>query len=246
MRTRLTSLSVVAIAQITTFACAHAGQVQSSLTAADVRAAFSHPSQEAAPPQCMLLSEKAVRTGIITHDMLSNQCVRGYEFPDPRASDRLPAPTAPKPSASGVAVVTSPPATAPVVEPPSAGTKSSCSAGECTVMIEFQTGSYRLNDQAMADLMFIRGVLLQETKPLMLRIEGHADTVGSVGTNELLSANRARAAALVLTMNSGVDVHRMQVYFLGKDPRYLIVQTPDQTPEARNRCVRIVLASVGP
>jgi|HubBroStandDraft_1064217.scaffolds.fasta_scaffold11221_4 outer membrane protein OmpA-like peptidoglycan-associated protein len=107
-------------------------------------------------------------------------------------------------------------------------------------MVEFGTGKSDLGRQAEADLRVIREWVLTQPKSIVLRIEGHADTVGPDDLNNALSADRAVAVARFLMRNAGIDFAQMQLYAMGKDRRYLVVPTPDETPEPRNRSVTIV------
>jgi OOP family OmpA-OmpF porin len=70
------------------------------------------------------------------------------------------------------------------------------------------------------------------------RIEGHTDTVGSLEYNNALSDLRAAAVVDYLTNNFRVDRNRVEAIGMGKDG--LLVPTPDQTPEPRNRRVQVV------
>jgi outer membrane protein OmpA-like peptidoglycan-associated protein len=70
------------------------------------------------------------------------------------------------------------------------------------------------------------------------RIEGHTDTVGSAAYNKTLSAERAASVARYLEQKFGVKAARLETIGLGQQG--LLVPTPDQTPEPRNRRVQIV------
>ena len=70
------------------------------------------------------------------------------------------------------------------------------------------------------------------------RIEGHTDTVGSDALNQALSQRRAVAVADYLAERWQIDRARLRPAGLGKAG--LLVPTPDQTPEQRNRRVLVV------
>ena len=69
-------------------------------------------------------------------------------------------------------------------------------------------------------------------------IEGHTDTVGTHPYNKELSDRRATAVVDYLATNFHVDRSRMEAVGMGEDG--LLVPTPDQTPEQRNRRVQVV------
>ena len=70
------------------------------------------------------------------------------------------------------------------------------------------------------------------------RIEGHTDTVGTRPYNQALSERRAGAVVEYLSRHFGVQPARLQAIGMGEDG--LLVATPDQTPEPRNRRVHVV------
>ena len=70
------------------------------------------------------------------------------------------------------------------------------------------------------------------------RIEGHTDTVGTHEFNKDLSDRRAAAVVDYLANHFHVDRGRVQAVGMGED--HLLIPTPDQTPEPRNRRVQVV------
>jgi outer membrane protein OmpA-like peptidoglycan-associated protein len=70
------------------------------------------------------------------------------------------------------------------------------------------------------------------------RIEGHTDTVGTPEQNKALSQARAETVATFLESRFGVAPDRLEAVGVGEDG--LLVPTPDQTAEARNRRVHVV------
>ena len=73
------------------------------------------------------------------------------------------------------------------------------------------------------------------------RIEGHTDTVGGRDYNKALSDRRAVAVAEYLAGRFHVDRTRLQPIGMGQEG--LMVPTPDQTPEVRNR--RVLVVNIG-
>ena len=73
------------------------------------------------------------------------------------------------------------------------------------------------------------------------RIEGHTDTVGGRDYNKALSDRRAIAVAEYLAGRFHVDRTRLQPIGMGQEG--LMVPTPDQTAEARNR--RVLVVNIG-
>ena len=69
-----------------------------------------------------------------------------------------------------------------------------------------------------------------------MSVIGHTDTPGKAELNEALALKRANAIADLLK-EKGLKVHALAVESHGE--RNLLVQTPDDTPEPRNRRVEI-------
>ncbi len=69
-------------------------------------------------------------------------------------------------------------------------------------------------------------------------IEGHTDTVGDQAVNQSLSERRADAVVSYLVTRFHIPASRLSARGLGEDG--LLVPTPDQTPEPRNRRVHVV------
>jgi outer membrane protein OmpA-like peptidoglycan-associated protein len=62
--------------------------------------------------------------------------------------------------------------------------------------------------------------------------------VGTRETNKPLSQHRAEAVAAYLESKFGIAASRLEAVGVGEDD--LLISTPDQTPEPRNRRVHIV------
>jgi OOP family OmpA-OmpF porin len=105
--------------------------------------------------------------------------------------------------------------------------------------VEFATGSAELTAQAMTTLNQLGLALNQPAlAPYRFRIEGHTDTVGAADYNKQLSERRAAAVASYLETNFKVAPDRLQAVGMGEQG--LLVPTPDQTNEPRNRRVEVI------
>lgn len=103
----------------------------------------------------------------------------------------------------------------------------------------FPTGSARITPQA-ADALAALGRALnrEELRPFRFRVEGHTDTEGDAGMNQMLSERRAVAVREHLIEKFGVAPHRLLAQGMGESR--LLIPTPDNFPEPRNRRVQIV------
>lgn len=106
----------------------------------------------------------------------------------------------------------------------------------------FATGSAELTPEAIQTLDDLGRAL---TDPALaayrFRLEGHTDTVGGRDYNKALSDRRALAVATYLADRCHVDLARLQPVGMGQDG--LLVPTPNQTAEARNR--RVLVVNIG-
>jgi outer membrane protein OmpA-like peptidoglycan-associated protein len=146
------------------------------------------------------------------------------------ASTASPAPGAPKAvhaaSSRVAAHETQPAATAP--ETPS-----------INLYVPFENGSAELTPQAIAALDELGKALSSAAlSSYKFKIEGHTDTVGSKEYNLSLSDRRAAAVSAYLEQKFGVNQSRLETVGVGE--AHLLVPTPDQTPEPRNRRVTVV------
>ena len=108
-----------------------------------------------------------------------------------------------------------------------------------SMTVQFATGSAELTPQAVQTLTSLGQALTNPTLAnYRFRIEGHTDTVGSPAYNQQLSQRRAEAVVDYLSTNFHIDRNRVQAIGMGQDG--LMIQTPPQTPEARNRRVQVV------
>jgi OmpA-OmpF porin, OOP family len=105
--------------------------------------------------------------------------------------------------------------------------------------VVFATDSAQLTPEAMAALDELgRALSNRELSEYRFRIEGHTDTVGSADHNRALSELRAASVVAYLTTNFGVA--RSRLVAVGMGEQGLLVPTPPQTPELRNRRVQII------
>jgi outer membrane protein OmpA-like peptidoglycan-associated protein len=105
--------------------------------------------------------------------------------------------------------------------------------------VQFQSGSAELTPEAMRTLDELGRALSHEAlAAYRFRIEGHTDTTGSRSANMSLSQARAARVAEYLQSRFGVAAARLEP--VGRGQETLKVQTPDQTPEPRNRRVQVI------
>lgn len=103
----------------------------------------------------------------------------------------------------------------------------------------FANGSAGLTPQAGRALEELgKALTSQELSGYRFRIEGHTDTVGAPELNKTLSAKRAEAVVAYLKSKFGIPPARLEA--VGKGDSDLLVATPPQTAEPRNRRVQVV------
>lgn len=138
--------------------------------------------------------------------------------------------------------VAPPPATTtarPVAPPPPRETTAPAELPAVSLMVNFASGSARLTPQAEQTLNTLgRALASADLSPFRFRIEGHTDTTGARAMNQALSEERAAAVRDYLIQRHGIAPQRLVAIGHGEDQ--LLVQTPDETPEARNRRVQVV------
>jgi OmpA-OmpF porin, OOP family len=112
-------------------------------------------------------------------------------------------------------------------------------APSVSLTVEFATGSADLTPEATGILDKLGKALSDQTlASYRFRIEGHTDTVGSRAYNKELSNRRAEVVVAYLVDNFHLERGHMQGIGMGVDG--LLIPTPDQTPEPRNRRVQVV------
>ena len=151
---------------------------------------------------------------------------------------RLAAPTtdaAPAPApAQQPRVASSRPTAVPVA------TSSAPTSGPAVnLTVNFANGSAELTPDAMRTLDELgRALASKDLAAFRFRIEGHTDTVGSRDYNQSLSERRAEAVVSYVSKKFGVEPSRLQAVGMGEEG--LLVATPPQTPEPRNRRVQVI------
>ncbi|MSP24978.1 MAG: OmpA family protein [Myxococcales bacterium] len=114
--------------------------------------------------------------------------------------------------------------------------------------VEFESGKSEIRvgeePKLKKTLSLIRDALAKHGQLLELRlyIAGYTDTVGSKGSNDLLSNNRARSIA-AWYRNNGLKI---PIFSQGFGETVLAKPTPDETPEAANRRAVYILSSQAP
>jgi OmpA-OmpF porin, OOP family len=112
-------------------------------------------------------------------------------------------------------------------------------APSASLFVQFANGSAELTPQAVVALDELGKALSSSAlASYHFRIEGHTDTVGSKEYNRALSEKRADAVIAYMKQKYGVAESRLVPVGLGSDE--LLVPTADQTPEPRNRRVKVV------
>lgn len=102
-------------------------------------------------------------------------------------------------------------------------------------VLYFETGGTQLTAESLA---LLPGIVENAAKraTVDMSVIGHSDTVGNTDLNEALSLKRAQAVAELL-QSKGLKVDALALEWHGK--RNLLVPTPDETPEPRNRRVEV-------
>lgn len=122
---------------------------------------------------------------------------------------------------------------------PMATSRPAVSGRSVNLTVDFATDSAELTPQAMAALDALgRALNNAQLSGYRFRIEGHTDTVGSADYNRALSERRAAAVVAYLTTKFGVVPSRLEAVGMGEQG--LLVATPPQTPEQRNRRVQVI------
>jgi OOP family OmpA-OmpF porin len=112
-------------------------------------------------------------------------------------------------------------------------------APSVNLTVQFRTGSAELTRAAMQTLDQLGQALTSSAlSGYRFRIEGHTDTVGSPEANKSLSDQRAAAVASYLEGKFHVTSSRLEAVGMGESD--LLVATPPQTPEPRNRRVQVI------
>lgn len=102
-------------------------------------------------------------------------------------------------------------------------------------LLYFESGGVELTAESATRINGILAAAARRTA-VDLSVIGHTDTVGDPRTNEALALERAQSVAAMLKAR-GLDVHALTVESHGE--LNLLVPTPDDTREQRNRRVEI-------
>jgi OOP family OmpA-OmpF porin len=112
-------------------------------------------------------------------------------------------------------------------------------APSVNLTVQFRTGSADLSPAATHTLDELgRALSSPSLAGYHFRIEGHTDTVGSPDKNKMLSQERAEKVVDYLATKYGVDKSRLEPLGMGEEG--LLVPTPANTAEPRNRRVTVV------
>ena len=99
----------------------------------------------------------------------------------------------------------------------------------------FRFESNELTDESRALVPEILNIVKQRAVPEVL-VVGHTDTMGALRANVDLGMNRATMVRNLL-VQAGLDASTVEVASHGESN--LLIHTPDETPEPRNRRVEI-------
>ncbi len=145
-----------------------------------------------------------------------------------------PQAAAPAPASPAAGRVRPPPSTRPAAPP-----QTTTAAPTLDLTVQFATNSTQLLPPALRTLGELgRALSSPELARYRFRIEGHTDTVGSPERNKQLSEERAARVVDYLATQFHVDRARIQAVGLGQEQ--LLVPTPPNTPNPRNRRVTVV------
>jgi outer membrane protein OmpA-like peptidoglycan-associated protein len=162
---------------------------------------------------------------------LINGGTRGLRLAAPGSDVPAPVVSTPSPRQQPH-IASNKPVPAPIPPQPQA-------APSANLTVNFANGSAELTPEAMQTLDTLGQVLAsKDLQGFRFRIEGHTDTVGSREYNRALSGARAQAVVAYVAKTYGVDPTRLQAVGMGEEE--LLVQTPPQTPEPRNRRVQVI------
>jgi OmpA-OmpF porin, OOP family len=112
-------------------------------------------------------------------------------------------------------------------------------APSVSLIVLFATGSADLTPDAEQTVDQLGHALSsQQLASYKFRIEGHTDTVGTPAYNLELSKRRAETVVSYLEQKFNIPGSRLEAVGMGE--KDLLVQTPNETAEPRNRRVQVV------
>jgi OmpA-OmpF porin, OOP family len=118
-------------------------------------------------------------------------------------------------------------------------TQAEAAAPSVNLNVDFPTNSATLTPDAKRTLDQLgRALTSKDLASYRFRIEGHTDTVGSPAYNQALSQRRADAVAAYLEQTFNIPSSRLEAVGMGEQG--LLVVTPPQTAELRNRRVEVI------
>ncbi len=104
-------------------------------------------------------------------------------------------------------------------------------------LLYFESGGTKLTPESEALIKDILATMKDRPAP-DISVIGHTDTVGDATANEQLGLDRAQYVAKWLET---AGVHAVEVAITSHGERNLLIKTPDDTPEPRNRNVEVVV-----
>jgi outer membrane protein OmpA-like peptidoglycan-associated protein len=107
-----------------------------------------------------------------------------------------------------------------------------------TYLLYFDLGGSTLTPESEAEVAKILDAIGTRSVP-DVSVIGHTDTVGDDGANEALALERARFVTGLIAAGNKIDPAKIVVESHGK--RNLLVPTPDNTEEVRNRRVEVTI-----
>jgi len=139
----------------------------------------------------------------------------------------------------GIRMVNPAPGSAPAATSSAPASAAPAAGPSVNLNVDFESGSAVLSPAAIQTLNALGQALNQPALAgYRFRIEGHTDTVGTADYNKALSDQRAAAVVDYLATTFKVDRSRLEAVGMGEQG--LLVKTPDQTAEPRNRRVEVI------
>jgi peptidoglycan-associated lipoprotein len=105
-------------------------------------------------------------------------------------------------------------------------------------MLYFKTGGTVLTDESQALIPAILDAAMKHHPVSDVSVIGHTDTMGNSEANENLGLQRALLVAEIIK-KAGLQVYELTIASHGE--KNLLVPTPDNTPEPKNRRVEITV-----
>ena len=165
---------------------------------------------------------------------------RGIRMANPNATQETPQAAATR-TGMGTTSTAAPAAHAarPTRTAAAAAPAAAANAPSVSLSVQFASGSADLTPQARQTLDQLgKALTSSDLAQYRFRIEGHTDTVGAADYNKALSQQRADAVAAYLESKFGVNTNRLQTVGMGEEG--LLVPTPPNTPNEKNRRVNVV------